>query len=195
MQASSDQDAKNFFNFAGTGWIVSIIIGPYGIILYEIAACSFLTRKNCCVIGFKWYGLFILTMLAIGSIGFIIGGALLANYVLDGGIFAATFFLAIAFDYLAYFYFGIWNWVFVSWEGFLCLPSLPNGTEKGCPGRFCPLLTHFPISFILGLYGMGGNTYLEDKKAFEEKFPGRITVDQLPVSTPTKASDKISNAV
>lgn len=157
-------------------------MGPYGFILNNLATCVICTKANICVYLAKWTGLLILIVLAIGSIGFAVAGVLIAYYSLNATNFTTTFLLSIVFDQAGFFVFGIWNWILYSWEGFLIFPSLPIG-EKGFPQKNCPLLNKCPLNILLGMYQMGGSTYLEDKKKFQELYPGRIAIDRAPTSS------------
>lgn len=177
-KASHAANDPFFSNYAGTGLIVALIIGPYGYILQFISSCAPCTRNNVCG-AVKWVGFALLISLALGSIAFVIAGALLATYVLGGSNYISIFFLSIFFDSFSYFYLGIWNWVFLSWEGCLLLPILPIG-EKGFPSRFYPILGFWPVKFVLQMVHMGFPTYEEDKREFQKQFPGRISIDCVP---------------
>jgi hypothetical protein len=97
--------------------------------------------------------------------------------------FVQLFILSTLLDYASYFYYGVWNWYFLSWQGFLIIPVFPlcNTTPgSGCPGRFLPLFGLWPVKKFLGLYGLCQSTYAEDKEAFQKEHPGLIAIDDEP---------------
>jgi hypothetical protein len=62
-----------------------------------------------------------------------------------------------------------------SWEGVLCFPQC-NKDSKQMFG----LLSRFPCNLVIGLFGLGESTYEDDKKEFQEKYPGYISIDKPP---------------
>lgn len=158
-------------------FIISLIICPYGYILDKIASCSICTKANCCVRVFTTLGYCTLMIIALISTLFLIGGILIAVYLLDTNVFLNVFIVSVMLDYASYFYYGIWNWYFLSWEGFLCIPIFPLCRKEGIPGRFVPLFACWPIKKFLQMYGLCKSTYTEDKATFMEKYPGRVAID------------------
>jgi hypothetical protein len=160
----------------GDSFIISLILCPYGYILNNIASCRPCTRANCCVRLVT--SLSYCTLLIIASIStlFLIGGILIAVYILQTQTFLRVFIFSLLLDYASYFYYGIWNWYLISWEGFLCIPVFPMG-EHGFPGRFLPVYAFWPLKKLLELYGLCKSTYVQDRAAFQKQFPGRVAVD------------------
>lgn len=61
-----------------------------------------------------------------------------------------------------------------------------NGSDTSqllciCPTKYscCSLLTFFPIRKILNLHQLAENTFDDDKKLFQEQYPGRIAIDDV----------------
>ena len=50
-----------------------------------------------------------------------------------------------------------------------------------CPVKysFCSLLTFFPVRKLLNIYKLAESTYEDDRQLFQEKYPGRISVDDI----------------
>lgn len=161
----------------GDSFIISLILCPYGYILDKIASCSICTRANCCVRVFTSLGYCTLMIIALISILFMIGGIFIAVYLLDTNVFLHVFVISVLLDYASYFYYGIWNWYFLSWEGFLFIPIFPLCRKEGIPGRFMPLFAFWPIKKFLQMWGLCKSTYTEDKAEFIEKYPGRVAID------------------
>lgn len=166
----------------GNSFFISLILCPFGYILDHIASCRMCTKANCCVRVFTSLSYCTLLIIALISILFLIGGVLIAVYELKTLSFLQVFALAVLLDYASYFYYGIWNWYLLSWEGFLFIPVFPLCGPDGCPGRFLPVFAFWPIKKFLQLYGLCESTYAEDKEAFEIAFPGRIAVDKAEIS-------------
>lgn len=155
--------------------IIAAIMGPYGLILNQFInpTAGNIWTVVCGLLG--------LLFLAIGSIGFVVAaGVLIASHSPSTNC-AATFLLSILFDQSTFFLFGIWNWVLYSWEGFLFCPSIPLG-KNGFPSKNYPWLGKGPLNTLLRMYHMGDSTYFEDKKKFEELYPGIIAIDQVPIN-------------
>lgn len=161
----------------GDSFIISLILCPYGYILDKIASCSLCTKANCCVRLFTSLSYCTLMTIAFISILFLIGGILIAVYLLDTTDFLNLFVCSVLLDYASYFYYGIWNWYLLSWEGFLCIPVLPLCRKEGIPGRFVPLFACWPVKKFLQMWGLCKSTYAEDKAEFMQKFPGRVAID------------------
>lgn len=181
LQESADIAGFTF----GIGFIISLVISSYGFILEKIARCYYCTTYNVCVAPTESCSVCILISLIIPSGLFIALGVLI---IIGEGVdvsFMKSFVISIIFDYLSYFYYGIWNWYLVSWKGFLCLPRFPASLfcsreatcPNGFPPQFCSLLAVCPLSTLLNMIHMGESTYREDKKLFELKYPGRIAID------------------
>ena len=142
----------------GEAILVFIIIAPYGVILDNLATCYVCTKCNKCRSAASRCGFAVLVFYAMLSGIYIIIAGLIVFYLLDPLPFLITFAAANLLDHCSYFYFGIWNWVFVSWEGCLCLPQCSthcccrrnnNDDIQGFPCKLCPLLNFFPFLIIL----------------------------------------------
>ena len=91
------------------------------------------------------------------------------------------------------------------WGCLLCClcTEEPNGADSDssksnnvvcvCPIKYsyCSLLTCFPIRKVLNVYNLAENTYDDDKKLFQEKYPGRVSIDD--VSNVMQSDDDMSN--
>ena len=74
------------------------------------------------------------------------------------------------------------NWIMPSWDGILFLPTIYLPGYGQIPkDSWYPLLNKAPFKHILAVYKLGGKTYDEEKKEWEEKYPGRSTIDAWPV--------------
>lgn len=163
--------------------IVALIIVPYSFILFHVAACQICHRQNCCV---KWAhrcGCATLLMFSLLSLFYLIGAIIiLVHTKSDYRDLIITFGASLLLEQFMPFFLGIFNWIFVSWKGFLCLPQC----GCSCLGmrcvsvRFFPLLGLFPIRIVLNAYYLGESTYAEDRDIFKEKYPGRIAIDDVP---------------
>lgn len=165
------------------GLIVAVIVAPYSFVIYNTASCRLCHRKNVCV---KWshrLGSILLAFFSVSCFVYVGGGvAILVLSHQNYQRMILTFITSLLLEQLMPFYFGILNWVFLSWKGFLFCP------QCGCTccgrrftsKRFCPILGCFPISMILNAFHMGESTYYEDKLEFQEKYPGRIAIDSRP---------------
>lgn len=161
----------------GDSFFISLILCPYGYILDSIANCTICTRANCCIKLVTPLSYCTLLIIALVSGLFLMGGILIAVLELHANTFVRVFFFSVLLDYASYFYYGIWNWYFLSWEGFLFVPIFPLCGNSGCPCRFLPLFSLWPIKTFLRLYGLCQSTYTEDKAIFLAKYPGRVAVD------------------
>ena len=161
----------------GDSFIISILMAPYGCILDSIARCSICTKRSICVRAFSVCSYCTLLTIALVSGLFLMSGILIAVYELNTNEFVAIFFYSVLLDYASYFYYGFWNWFFLSWDGFLCIPVFPVFRESGFPCRFLPVFSFWPLRLFLQMWGLCENTYAEDKRAFEIAYPGRVAVD------------------
>jgi hypothetical protein len=158
-------------------FVISLILSPYGYILDNIASCAICTRANCCVPLFTSLSYCTLFWIAFVSIFFLIGGILIAVYSLRTNAFVSVFFVSMLLDSASYFYFGIWNWLLLSWEGFLFIPVFPAG-GSGYPPRYMPIFAFWPLQKFLQMYWLCESTYAEDRETFQRVHPQRIAVDQ-----------------
>ena len=117
--------------------------------------------------------------IALVSIFYLIAGILVIVYELHNEHYLKVFVISNLLDYLSYFYYGLWNWYLISWEGFLCIPILPWCRKQGIPGRFYPIYAWWIVQKFLQMYNLCESTYTEDKLSFQERFPERIAVDRL----------------
>lgn len=161
-------------------FVISIVMGPYGLILNQLGACTICTKTNACVNISSTLGFMALLCFSLLSVMYVVAAALILHYNISEhqtSAFLQSFFFANIFDSLSFFYFGILNWVLVSWNGWLILPIFFQYNGRNFPPQLCPLLGIPPLSLLLGLFDLGGTTYGEDKAAFEKAYPGRICVD------------------
>ena len=162
-------------------FIISLILCPYGYILDKIATCWIFNRANCCtgINAASMLGYCTLFTIALVSIFYLIAGILVIVYELHNEHYLKVFVISNLLDYLSYFYYGLWNWYLISWEGFLCIPILPWCRKQGIPGRFYPIYAWWIVQKFLQMYNLCESTYTEDKLSFQERFPERIAVDRL----------------
>lgn len=158
-------------------FIISLILCPYGYILKHIASCTLCTRANCCIRLTSSLGYCTLFTIALVSCIFLGVGIYIAIQYLETNVFIELFFYSVLLDYASYFYYGVWNWYLLSWNGFLCIPIFPVNGEAGFPGRFFPIYAFWPLKKVLQTFGLCFPTYAEEKKEFQEKFPGRTAID------------------
>jgi hypothetical protein len=143
---------KSIFEFL----IVLMIMSPYGYFIDAMATCSVFYRYNYCVKCCSGVGLSILILTAfLNLISIVAGVYILVKTKPDATHFITQFLLSIVFDQIQPLYLGIFNWILHSWEGCLCLPQISCCGSYPCPPRFCPLLSIFPIKFILNMYSLG----------------------------------------
>lgn len=164
--------------------VTVVIMVPLGLLLDALAKCDMCHRSNLCVNASRTCGGGILTLIGLVCILFAAAGVYLiekAPIPLRG--FLTNFAITLALEELQPLYMGIWNWLLLSWKGFLCFP------QCRCCGRtipsqsVVPLLGLFPIKFLLNLYEMGESTYYEDKNIFLEKYPNRKAIDDVSVNS------------
>jgi len=163
----------------GYSFIISLILCPYGYTLKHIASCKLCTRANCCVAAVSSLGYCTLLTIALLSCIFLGVGIFVAVHFLDTTEFLQLFAISTALDYASYFYYGVWNWYLLSWDGFLIVPVFPVCGESGCPGRFYPVYAFWPLKKFLQAYGLCTSTYTQDRTAFQQKYPDRVAVDDL----------------
>lgn len=163
----------------GYSFIISLILCPYGYCLRHIASCKLCTKANCCVAAVSTLGYCTLLTIALLSCIFLGVGIFVAVHFLDTTVFLELFAISTALDYASYFYYGVWNWYLLSWNGFLIVPVFPMCGEEGCPGRFYSIYSFWPLKKFLQAYGLCTSTYTEDKKAFQQKHPDRVAVDDV----------------
>lgn len=161
----------------GYSFIISLILCPYGHTLKHIASCTLCTRTNCCVAAVSTLGYCTLLTIALISCIFLGVGVFVAVQFLNTDDFLEMFAYSTLLDYASYFYYGVWNWYLISWKGFLIIPVLPICGESGFPGRFYPIYDIWVLQKFLQAYGLCTSTYTEDKRAFLQKHPDRIAVD------------------
>jgi hypothetical protein len=70
----------------------------------------------------------------------------------------ACFCAAQSSGWLSFYYFGIFNWLLPTWG---------------------PLGSVAPLRIVLGMYGIGPTTYSEDRREFQQKYPGLLTIDKF----------------
>lgn len=163
----------------GDSLFISLILSPYGYILDNLASCTPCTRANFHAWLFTKLSYCTLFWIAFVSIFILVAGIVVAVVELKTNEFIKVFFISQLLDYASYFYFGIWNWYLLSWEGCLLIPVFPLWGSKGCPPRFMPVFAFWPIKAFLQLYGLCQSTYAEDRMAFQQMFSGRVAVDRL----------------
>lgn len=178
-------------------WVVNPVICtayavPIATIVESIGKCSTATKKNCCIGCAKCLSFCSLFLIFIAVIpGFSVAIYYLVNAKCGKDVFYEIMYMTIAFTYMPYFYFGVLNWVLISWKGCCCLPVFPpacaceclptnciDEESGGCPRPFCPMLTCSCMNLLLKCYYMGEETYYEEKKKFQEEYPGLLTIDQ-----------------
>ena len=164
--------------------LVTLYMLPYMLLLNWLATCKCARQHNCCLTLSHKCGSFLLFMLAFLGILFV--GAGIAVLKVQSRPVKKTiinFFLSFLLSQLMPFVLGLLNWFLASWSGILCCPqynctvlSMKCSNEEY---RCCPLLELCPINFVLNMYCMGESTFIEDKKKFEEQYPGRIAIDRF----------------
>lgn len=174
----------------GDSLFISLILSPYGYILDSLASCTLCTRANFHTWLFTKLSYCTLFWIAFVSVFILVAGIVIAVVELKTNEFIKVFFLSQLLDYASYFYFGIWNWYFLSWEGCLLIPVFPLWGSTGCPPRFMPVFAFWPIKAFLQLYGLCQSTYAEDRAAFQQLFPGRVAVDRMGMSSSDSAVEE-----
>lgn len=173
------------------GGIIAVIMGPYSALMYSVAACQPFHRHNRCVRSAHQCGCAMLALFsALGALFVAAAVIIIVHSGEDIVIVATTFLISMLFEQLMPFYLGVFNWIFVSWKGFLCCPQC----ACACLGlrckstRFMPLLGLWPIRLVLNAYYLGESTYEEDKEIFKQKYPGRIAIDDVSREAPVDNS-------
>jgi hypothetical protein len=163
----------SFSNDLKFAFYSTLIMSPCIYILNYAGSCMYCYKTNTCSNTFHLLGL-----------GFLIFSTLMSASLLYSGIiiflkpknhspnkFMYTFVLTISLDFLSYFYYGIFNWIFYSWEGYYILPQCYESSPKKQS-----ILGHWIFKLILN------STYEDDKKEFQIKYPGYISIDKPPSS-------------
>jgi hypothetical protein len=168
--------------FFGEGLLVAIISGPYISLLKEAATCSLCTKENCCLSLAHGCGDCVLFFCVLFSLIYIAIAAILA---ISQSYFYASFFISVITRYLLFFVAGISNWILVSWGGVCCIPQMRTKEGVWPKEKTCAIWTFWPIRWFMNTLYLCESTYEEDKKAFQEKYPGKVciaeTVDGLVV--------------
>lgn len=167
-----------------TALLITLLMLPYSNLLHMLATCNFARGRSCFVSWSRKCGSFLLFLLAILAVGFLAAGIIVLK--LESRPIGKTilvFTVSMTFSLLLPFILGLSNWYLSSWKGVLCCPQFSckigsfhcDNEEYRC----CPLLELCPVNFVLNMYCLGESTFLEDKKKFEELYPGRIAVDNF----------------
>mmetsp|Transcript_21434 Transcript_21434/g.31053 ORF Transcript_21434/g.31053 Transcript_21434/m.31053 type:complete len:333 (+) Transcript_21434:80-1078(+) len=159
--------------------IVVLVMSPFGLLIEGLSTCAPCHRANYCVLWGRRLGAFFLWIIALFTlVAVILGVFLLSTNRVDLWTFVLDFLVSILLDQLSPIYLGIFNWLLQSWGGMLCLPQF-YCCGHYLPSKFLPILTTFPVQFLLGLYHLGESTYAEDKELFEKQYPDRVAVDKM----------------
>lgn len=179
------------------GGSIALLLAPYTYIIDQCATCNVFHRANCCIRCSHVIGNVLIYCSVIAGCVYMIGGMyILYNKKVNMGRYFATLFISLLLAKLMPFYFGIWNWIVVSWEGFLFLPILRwgcNGKYVDFPMRWYPLLSCIGIQMVLNMYELGYSSYEDDKAIFQKKYPKRISIDDFTTSDVVIVNDANEN--
>jgi hypothetical protein len=164
--------------------LVTLLMLPYSMLLHTLGTCKYARGRNCCVAWSHKIGSCVLFLLAFFGLIFIAAGLSVLEFKSKPVSKTIEIFIfSIFFSQLLPFVLGLANWYLLSWSGVLCCPQFSCNVDKYTISneqfRCCPLLEVLPINFVLNMYCLGESTFAEDKKRFEELYPGRIAIDKF----------------